>query len=95
MAIRGFASYDTMFADCTCPDEINHDNPDEDISSLFQKRWGEVYQLGGLAGLPFTGITGWNAFTNHCPKDGNIVVLYATHVGVNNKGEIGKIKRDG
>ena len=43
LALRGFASYDTLFADCTCPDEINHDNPDEDISSLFQKRWGEVF----------------------------------------------------
>ena len=92
---RGFTSYNTLFADCICPDEINHDDPDEDISAHFTKRWGEVFNLGGLAGLPFVGQTGWNAFSSHVPKDGNIVVLYAPHVGVDSEGVIGKVKRNG
>ena len=85
----------TLFADCSCPDEINHDDPDEDITSLFTRRWGEIFLLSGLAGLPFTGKTGWGAFSGHCPADGHIVVLFAPHVGIDSNGEVGKITRDG
>jgi len=31
----GFTDDNTLFADSSCPDEINHDDPDEDITSLF------------------------------------------------------------
>ena len=54
-----------------------------------------MFPLGGLAGLPFTGLTGWGAFSHHVPKDGNIVVLYAPHVGLNTKGVVGKVDRPG
>ena len=32
---RGFTDDNTLFADSSCPDEINHDDPLEDITSLF------------------------------------------------------------
>lgn len=51
--------------------------------------------MAGLAGLPFTGKSGFNAFSSHCPKDGNIVVLFAPHVGIDSNGTIGKIRRCG
>ena len=91
----GFTDDNTLFADSSCPDEINHDDPDEDITSLFQKRWGEVFSLAGLAGLPFTGKTGWGAFSAHVPVDGNIVIMFAPHVGIDRNGNVGKITRDG
>jgi hypothetical protein len=31
----GFTDENTLFADSSCPDEICHDDPEEDISSLF------------------------------------------------------------
>ena len=62
---------------------------------LFQQRWGGIFPLGGLAGLPFTGKTGWNAFSSHVPKNGNIIVLFAPHVGVDSSGKVGKVHRDG
>ena len=31
----GFTDSNTLFADSSCPDEINHDDPSEDITSLF------------------------------------------------------------
>jgi hypothetical protein len=34
--------------------------------------------------MPFVGKTGWGAFSSHCPEDGNIVILFAPHVGVDN-----------
>ena len=53
--MRGFSSKNTIYAECACPDEINHDNPEEELSSLLTERYGKVVSLGGLAGLPFTG----------------------------------------
>lgn len=91
----GFTDENTLFADSSCPDEINHDDPDEDITSLFQKRWGEIFPLAGLAGMPFTGKTGWHAFSSHCPEDGNIVIMFAPHVGVDATGAVGKVLREG
>ena len=92
---NGFEEDNTLFCDSSCPDEINHDDPSEDITMIFQQRWGGVFPLGGLAGLPFTGKTGWNAFSSHIPKDGNIVILFAPHVGIDSSGLIGKVQRDG
>ena len=91
----GFNSENTLFADSSCPDEINHDDQEEDITLLFQNRWGEVFPLAGLAGVPFTGKTGWGAFSNHVPMNGNIVVLFAPHVGIDKDGKVGQILRDG
>ncbi len=85
---RGFKASNTLYCNSSCLDEINRD-PEEDITQIFQFRWGEIFPLGGLAGLPFTGRTGWNAFSSHCPKDGNIILLFAPHVGVDNEGKVG------
>ena len=52
---KGFTDDNTLYTDCSCPDELNHDDPGNDITSVFMKRWGEIFPLGGLAGLPFTG----------------------------------------
>ena len=92
---RGFTPENTLFGDSSCPDEINHDDHDEDISLLFHDRWGEIFPLSGLGGVPFTGKTGWHAFSSHCPRDGNIVILFAPHVGVDSTGEVGKVLRKG
>jgi len=92
---KKFTGANTLFADSSCPDEINHDDPSEDITALFQQRWGEVFPLAGLAGFPSTGKTGWAAFSSHVPKDGNIVVLFAPHVGIDAKGQVGKVLRGG
>jgi hypothetical protein len=54
-----------------------------------------MFPLGGLAGFPFTGKTGWGAFNSHIPKDGNVVIMIAPHVGIDSSGCIGKVHRHG
>jgi len=76
----------TVFAESSCPDELNHDSLAADISMRLGEHMGEVFILGGLAGVPFTGTGGWGAFSGHVPDNGNIFVLYAPHVGITNKG---------
>ena len=61
----GVTAENTLFAQSVCPDEINH-GP-HDITNLFSSYMGEVFHLGGLGGIPFTGITGFNAFSHHIP----------------------------
>ena len=90
-----FDEDNTLFCDSSCPDEINHDDPLEDITTLFQQRWGSIFNLGGLGGLPFTGKTGWGAFSSHVPKDGNIVLLFYPHVGIDSEGNVGRVLREG
>jgi hypothetical protein len=66
----GFTPENTLFAQSVCPDEINH--AVGDITNLFAEYFGEVFHLGGLGGVPFTGKTGFSAFSNHVP-DGNFI----------------------
>ena len=95
LAPMGFNADNTLFADCSCPDEINHDDPEEDVSMLFQRRWGEVFPLSGLGGMPFVGKTGWAAMSSHVPVDGHILVLIGPHVGIDKDGNVGKVTRKG
>ena len=91
----GFTKDNTLFADSTCPDEINHVHTKDDVTSLFQQRWGKLFPLGGLAGLPFAGQTGWGAFSSHVPINGHIVIVFAPHVGLDFEGKVGSFYRAG
>lgn len=62
---HGCNGHNTLYAQSVCPDEINHESGD--ITELFAKHMGEVFHMGGLAGIPFTGKTGFTAFSHHIP----------------------------
>merc|ERR1719362_1219795 len=51
--------------------------------------------MGGISGTPFTGRTGFAAFSSHVAQDGNILVAFGPHVGLSEDGEVGKIPRKG
>jgi ribosomal protein L28 len=78
-----------------CPDEINH--RDGHIIDQFTKEFGggKVFDLGGLGGIPFTGQTGWSAFSHHVPDGGHAFVLHASHIGISNSLCLGQYTRDG
>uniref|UniRef100_A0A7S3PD27 Limiting CO2-inducible protein B/C beta carbonyic anhydrase domain-containing protein n=1 Tax=Amphora coffeiformis TaxID=265554 RepID=A0A7S3PD27_9STRA len=79
--ILGFDEDNTLVACSICPDEIN--NKKGDIADLFHGHFGRVFHLGGLGGIPFTGKTGFSAFSNHVrDDDGNCLVLMAPHIGL-------------
>ena len=85
----------TILAESSCPDELNHDSVSSDLFDMMGNRWSEVFHLGGLAGIPFTGSAGWGAFSHHVPDNGNILVVFAPHVGLTQKGQVGKVHRPG
>lgn len=53
------------------------------------------FSFGGLAGVPFVGRTGINAFLHHIPDQGSAFILCAPHIGISAGGEWGKILRHG
>jgi hypothetical protein len=89
----GVTVENTIFAQSICPDEINHRATD--INKLIGDIFGKVFHLGGLAGIPFTGKTGFLAFSHHVPDGGNLIVFMAPHIGVNNEYSLGQFEREG
>ena len=71
-----------------CPDEINH--REGDVTNLFVEYFGKVFHLGGLAGIPFTGKTGFGAFSHHVPDDGNLFILLSSHIGISKSLKLGR-----
>ena len=91
--LLGMRKENTLFAHSVCPDEINHD--DGDITDCLRDHFNGVFSLGGLAGIPFSGKTGFAAYASHVPDEGNIFVLFAPHVAISEEGKIGYYHRRG
>ena len=90
----GLRKENTLYAESSCPDEINR--VDESLSLMFQKRFGSVFQFGGLGGLPLVGPTGFDLFASHVPEGGNVFLMYASHVGWDDEsGSCGHVRRRG
>jgi hypothetical protein len=49
--------------------------------------------MGGLGGVPSVGTVGFNAFTSHAPDSGDLLIFYASHVGLSTENELGKYDR--
>jgi len=90
---RGFSPKNTLFAHSVCSDEVNQ--KDGEIVDLMVNRWKEGFSLGGLAGLPFVGKSGFRAFLHHVPDSGRLCILFAPHVGIDGGGRVGALRRDG
>jgi len=91
---RGFTSSNTLLGHSVCSDEVN--TRGEQLIPLLIDRWNKKgFALGGLAGLPFAGKSGFGAYLHHVPDDGKLLVVFAPHVGVDAEGKIGGLQRDG
>jgi len=86
----GFKPNQVMTANSVCSDDINAMQFPISDSGLL----GPFY-LGGLDGFPFTGLTGVRAFAHHMPDCGALLIYYGPHIGITEKGKIGKVLRDG
>ena len=79
----GMHDENTLFAYSYCPDEINHKIGG--FANVIHNHFGHSFSLGGLAGIPFSGKTGFGAYASHVPDEGNIFVLFAPHCAVSHK----------
>jgi hypothetical protein len=88
-------SKNMLLTQSVCPDEINHE--EGDITDLFIHEFGggKVFHLGGLAGIPFSGKTGFGAFSHHVPDDGHALILQMPHIGMSDALKFGQYTRVG
>jgi hypothetical protein len=80
----------TLLVTSLCADEVNR-FLEEDFSSVY----GDNFAMGGLAGFPFAGATGFNAMASHIPDGGSCLLVFGPHVGVDSTGAVGTVERRG
>lgn len=87
----GFDLEKTLLSTSVCSDEIIRS------STNFREyvKNENPFTLGGLAGFPFSGLTGFKAFASHIPDEGAAIILYGPHIGILKDGTIGMIQRTG
>jgi hypothetical protein len=90
LAGKGFTESNTLLATSLCCDELARQLEDD-----FRSIYGTNFNLGGLAGFPFAGNTGFGAMAAHIPDDGYCLIVYGPHVGLAADGTIGKVERTG
>jgi hypothetical protein len=54
-----------------------------------------LFEMGGLAGLPFAGKTGMTAYAHHVPDHGAACIVYGPHIGMTDNGQLGRLLRPG
>lgn len=87
---KGYKGENTLLATSLCCDELARQLEDD-----FNKVYGNNFNLGGLAGFPFAGNTGFGAMAAHIPDDGYCLTVYGPHVGIAADGTVGKVERSG
>jgi len=90
LSSNGYTGANTLLATSLCCDELARQLED-DLTGIY----GNNFNLGGLAGFPFAGNTGFGAMSAHIPDDGYCLVAYGPHVGVAADGTVGKVERSG
>lgn len=88
---KNISPSDCIWGTSICSDEIN--NTFLELGKHF-KAPGPFF-FGGISGIPFTGKTGFGAFSSHIPDDGAAVILYGPHIGITKDGTAGKVLREG
>jgi Limiting CO2-inducible proteins B/C beta carbonyic anhydrases len=93
LGARGFRRDTTFLATSLCCDELSREL-EEDLSRAFG---GSLYfRLGGLAGFPSAGVTGFGAMSEHIPDEGGTcLIVYGPHCGVDGLGRVGTVPRKG
>ena len=86
----GYNNETTLLATSLCCDEVNRE-----LESLLRGLYGHNFSMGGLAGFAFGGITSFGAMAHHIPLNGNCLIVYGPHVGIDLDGNVGKLNRIG
>jgi len=87
---HGFEKETTLLGTSLCCDEVCRDMEDE-----LRAIYGQNFSFGGIAGFPFGGCTAFGALCHHIPTDGQLIIVYGSHVGIDFDGVFGKINRRG
>ena len=80
----------SLVATSFCSDEVNR-VLERDFTAIYTN----IYNMGGLAGFPFGGVSAFRYMASHIPDGGSCLVVFAPHVGVDSEGSVGTVERRG
>jgi len=87
---HGFKKETTLLATSFCCDEVSRDTEDE-----LRDIYGQNFSFGGIGGFPFSGCTAIGALCHHVAPNGQCLIVYGPHVGIDFDGVVGKVNRPG
>ena len=90
LGAHGYDSSKTLLATSLSCDEVSRQ-----LERDFQPVFGDNFSMGGLAGFPFAGVTGFGAMAHHIPDGGDCLIVYGPHSGVDDEGHVGTVSRRG
>jgi len=86
-----FTKDNTLLNLSLCSDEANFR-----FTKTLADSFGSPFSMGGLAGVPFVGVSGLGAAASHIPDTGKILIVIGSHVGYSTSNDmLGKMKRNG
>jgi hypothetical protein len=86
-----------LLAISQCADDVNAVG-DANVTVVKQhltKKLLGPFEMGGLAGIPYSGLTGILTIAHHIPDGGSALIVYGPHIGITDRGELGKLLRPG
>ena len=86
----GITTDQILWGQSTCVDDITN-TKDKSVHPEIKG----PFTFGGLGGIPFTGVTGLDAFAHHVPDDGTALLFVGPHIGYEAGEGWGKILRHG
>jgi hypothetical protein len=90
LALVGIQPAQILWGQSTCVDDITNTK-----NKLTHPELKGPFTFGGLGGLPFTGLTGIQAFAHHVPENGTALLFLGPHIGYNAADGWGNILRHG
>jgi len=88
-----------LLVNSLCADDIvplhESDIPSIKSEKKLKKHFLGPFSMGGLAGIPYSGITGLLTVAHHVPEGGSVLFAYGPHIGISDHGELGKLFRPG
>ncbi len=88
-----------LLATSICADDIipirESETPLVKSKGKLKKEFLGPFSMGGLAGIPYSGLTGVLTVAHHVPEGGSVLFAYGPHIGISDEGELGKLLRPG
>jgi hypothetical protein len=88
-----------LLANSVCADDViplrESDIPLPKTKGKLKQHFLGPFSMGGLAGIPYSGLTGVLTVAHHVPDGGAALIVYGPHIGITDQGELGKLLRPG
>jgi len=88
-----------LLANSVCADDVipirESEIPLPKIKGKLKQHFLGPFSMGGLAGIPYSGLTGVLTVAHHIPEGGAALIVYGPHIGITDQGELGKLLRPG